>query len=211
MANGSGEAHCFPIMTSDPLTRRAAPTPDHPAVGWAELLAPELYGALKALAHTHLRREADGHTLGTTALVHEAWLRLSQSNEIPLADSQRFFAMASMTMRRVLVDHARKIRTDKRGSGVVAVPLDDAEPLFSDEQAEELVALDEALTRLAVADPRAARVVELRFFGGLSEAETAQALDISPKTAQRDWLVARAWLRKEVARDLGLPLPLGAS
>lgn len=173
----------------------------------AFILEPDLYLALKQMAHRQLRREAEGHTLGTTALVHEAWLRLSDSHGLPTSDSTRFFAMAAVTMRRVLVDHARRVKADKRGGGAVAVPLDEAEVMFNDEQAEELVSLDEALERLAQADARAARVVELRFFGGLSEAETADVLSVSPKTVQRDWNAARAWLRKEVARDLGRPLP----
>ena len=171
---------------------------------WAELLVPELYAALKTLAREQLRHEADGHTLGTTALVHEAWLRLSASHNVPTDDRPRFFAMASTTMRRVLVDHARKVRAEKRGNGAVAVSLDDVDAMLTSAQADELVALDDALARLGEVDPRAARVVELRFFGGLTETETARALDVSPKTVQRDWLVARAWLWKEVARDLGI-------
>lgn len=173
----------------------------------AFILEPDLYLALKQMAHRQLRREAEGHTLGTTALVHEAWLRLSDSHGLPASDSTRFFAMAAVTMRRVLVDHARRVKADKRGGGAIAVPLDQAEIMFDGQQAEELVSLDEALERLGQADARAARVVELRFFGGLSEAETAEMLAVSPKTVQRDWNAARAWLRKEVARDLGRPLP----
>lgn len=171
------------------------------------ILGPDLYLALKQMAHRQLRREAEGHTLGTTALVHEAWLRLSASHDIPESDSSRFFAMAAVTMRRVLVDHARRVKSDKRGGGGVAVSLDEADMMFNEQQAEELVSLDEALERLAQADARAARVVELRFFGGLSEAETAETLAVSPKTVQRDWNAARAWLRKEVAHDLGRSLP----
>jgi RNA polymerase sigma factor (TIGR02999 family) len=186
------------------MSESETPVTGHAADRWTELLAPELYTALKVLAHSHLRREDEGHTLGTTALVHEAWLRLSATHDIPAADSVRFFAMASTTMRRVLVDHARKVRADKRGAGAAAISLDDAAEILSTEEAEELISLDDALSRLATVDERASRVVELRFFGGLTEAETARALDISPKTVQRDWLIARAWLRKEVARDLGI-------
>ena len=177
-----------------------------PGNEWMERLAPELYTALKVLAHSHLRREADGHTLGTTALVHEAWLRLSQSHNIPEDDGPRFFAIASTTMRRVLVDHARKLRAEKRGAGEPTVSIDQVDAMLTTTEADELVALDDALTRLQHADARAARVVELRFFGGLTESETARAMEISPKTVQRDWLIARAWLRKEVAHDLGLLL-----
>lgn len=171
---------------------------------WAEALAPQLYGELKVLAHAHLRREREGHTLGTTALVHEAWLRLSASESIPPEDASRFFAMAAATMRRVLLDHARRVRSQKRGLGVTPEPLDVVEPLLSVSEAEELVSLDDALERLAAIHPRAALAVQLRFFGGLSESEAATALEVSPKTIRRDWLAARAWLRKEVAHDLGL-------
>ncbi len=172
---------------------------------WADALAPQLYQELKVLAHAQLRREADGHTLGTTALVHEAWLRISASEALPPDESTQFFAIASTTMRRVLVDHARRIRADKRGSGVVAESLEAVEAFLSTEEADEMLALDDALERLTVANPRAAQVVEMRFFGGLTETETADALAVSPKTVQRDWTAARAWLRKEVSRDLGLP------
>ncbi|MCC6242454.1 MAG: sigma-70 family RNA polymerase sigma factor [Gemmatimonadaceae bacterium] len=185
-----------------PSDAASAPSPD--AQRWTEHLAPELYAALKSLARDQLRHEADGHTLGTTALVHEAWLRLSASHNLPLDDRPRFFAMAATTMRRILVDHARKVRAEKRGGGAVAVSLEFVDAMLTNEQADELVALDDALARLAIVDARAARVVEMRFFGGLTEAETARALDISPKTVQRDWRVARAWLWKEVARDLGI-------
>jgi RNA polymerase sigma-70 factor, ECF subfamily len=172
---------------------------------WAEALAPQLYQELKVLAHAQLRREADGHTLGTTALVHEAWLRISASEALPPEEATQFFAIASTTMRRVLVDHARRIRADKRGSGVVAESLEAVEAFLSTAEADEMLALDDALERLTVANPRAAQVVEMRFFGGLTETETADALAVSPKTVQRDWLAARAWLRKEVSHDLGLP------
>ena len=175
---------------------------------WADALAPRLYEELKQLAHAQLRREPDGHTLSTTALVHEAWLRISVSDANPPEDRTRFFAIASTTMRRVLVDHARRVRSEKRGGGQVAQSLDEASPFLTVEQADELVALDDALERLAAANARAANVVMMRFFGGLSESETAAALDVSAKTVQRDWLAARAWLRKEVAHDLGLTIDM---
>jgi RNA polymerase sigma factor (TIGR02999 family) len=171
---------------------------------WAEALAPQLYAELKVLAHAHLRREREGHTLGTTALVHDAWLRLSSSEALPPEDASRFFAMAAATMRRVLVDHARRVHSQKRGSGSLAEPLESVEALLTTTEAEELVSLDDALERLAAIHPRAAHAVVLRFFGGLTEAEAATALEVSPKTIRRDWLAARAWLRKEVAHDLGL-------
>jgi RNA polymerase sigma factor (TIGR02999 family) len=184
----------------------------HPPDAWAEALAPRLYAELKVLAHAHLRREREGHTLGTTALVHEAWLRLRASEAPPPEDAARFFAMAATAMRRVLVDHARRLRSAKRGGGDATASLDAVDPMLSDKEADELLALDDALGRFAHRNPRAARGVELRFFAGLTEAEAAQALGVSPKTVRRDWLAARAWLRKEVARDLGLlsdPPPTG--
>jgi RNA polymerase sigma factor (TIGR02999 family) len=165
---------------------------------------PRLYEELRALAHLHMRRERTGHTLATTALVHEAWLRLAGQERVRPEDTSRFFAIASNTMRRVLVEHARHRGRAKRGSGDIAVPLDEAESFLSETEAEELVALDDALERLAIADPRASQVVVHRFFGGLSAEETAGLLGVSTKTVQRDWLAARAWLRKEVARDLDL-------
>ncbi|MFN8573122.1 MAG: ECF-type sigma factor [Gemmatimonadaceae bacterium] len=175
---------------------------DH-AERWAESLAPRLYEELKVLASSHLRRERPGHTLGTTALVHEAWLRIAAHESLAPDDSTRFFAIAATTMRRVLVDHARRRSSDKRGGGEVPARIEDVDDFLSIEESEELLALDDALERLAKANPRAANVVIARFFGGLSEAETAKSLNLSPKTVQRDWLVARAWLRKEVALDLG--------
>ena len=171
-------------------------------------LVPQLYDELRRLARAHLRRERPGHTLGTTALVHEAYVRLAGQAGLPTDDRTRFFAIASNTMRRVLVDYARERRRLKRGGGdVAAVPLDEVEPFLSEEEVEELIALDDALDRLAALNPRAASVVQHRFFGGFTLDETASLLDVSLKTVQRDWLAASAWLRKEVAVDLGLPHP----
>lgn len=180
--------------------------PAHPAANpqeWLERLTPDLYRELKVLARSHLRRERVGHTLGTTALVHEAWLRLSKAQDLSPDDAARFFGVASNTMRRVLVDHARKIKSIKRGSGGTQLSVDEVGDFLSENDAEEVVALDDALERLEQISPRAAQVVVARFFGGLSEQETADALQISLRTVQRDWLTARAWLRREVARDLG--------
>ncbi len=171
---------------------------------WDRDLAPRLYEELRSMAHARLRGERSGHTLGTTALVHEAWLRLAHQHGLQDADTGRFFAAASNTMRRVLVDHARHRQRAKRGAGEVAVPLDQIESFLSETEADELVALDEALDRLARANPRGSDVVVHRFFGGLSLEETADMLGVSTKTVQRDWLAARAWLRKEVTTDLGL-------
>jgi RNA polymerase sigma-70 factor, ECF subfamily len=167
-------------------------------------LAPQLYEELRRLSHAHLRRERPDHTLGTTALVHEAWVRLAGQAGLSADDRTRFFAIASTTMRRVLVDYARERRRIKRGGGAVAVSLDDIEPFLSEEEADEMLALDDALDRLAKLDPRAVSVVQHRFFGGYTLEETASLLGVSLKTVQRDWLAASAWLRKEVALDLGL-------
>jgi RNA polymerase sigma-70 factor (ECF subfamily) len=139
----------------------------------------------------------------TTAIVHEAWLRLAGQHSLGEQDTGRFFRIASATMRRVLVDHARRRRRLKRNGGAADVALDEVEAFLSETEAEELVALDDALERLGRANPRAAEVVAHRYFGGLSIDETATLLGVSTKTVNRDWLAARAWLRKEVAADLG--------
>lgn len=171
---------------------------------WVDEVVPRLYDELKMLAHSYLHRERKTLTLATTALVHEAWLRLATQHGLGAGDTGRFFAIASTTMRRILVDHARMRKREKRGGGVAPVPLEAADISMSPEEAEELVVLDDALERLAGVNGRAAEVVIHRFFGGLGADETAEVLGVSAKTVQRDWLAARAWLRKEVARDLGL-------
>jgi RNA polymerase sigma factor (TIGR02999 family) len=162
------------------------------------------YDELRRLAHGYLRRERTGVTLQTTGLVSEAYLRLATLAGIGPDERTRFFAVASTTMRRVLVDHARSRHRLKRGDAADAVPLEDVEWALSDAEAEELVALEEALIRLEHINPRGAEVVQYRFFGGLTVEETADLLGVSAKTVQRDWLAARAWLRKEVAKDLGI-------
>jgi RNA polymerase sigma-70 factor, ECF subfamily len=171
-------------------------------------ILPAIYEELRALARAQLRREDVGHTLGATALVHEAYLRLVSRQDLRPRDRHHFFSIAAQCMRRVLIDHARTRKRLKRGSGAVAIPLDQAGALLTTDDPEELLALDRALTRLAEASPRAARVVELRFFGGLTLRETADSLDLSIKTAQRDWVLARAWLRKEIEME-GATLPPG--
>ncbi len=161
-------------------------------------LLPIVYEELRALARAQLRHEKPGHTLGATALVHEAYLRLSRRQEIDPRDRSHFFAIAAQSMRRVLIDHARIRGAQKRGSGKVALSLEHAAALLEDEGSEELLAIDDALERLAHANPRAAQVVEHRFFAGLTLDETADTLGVSKKTVQRDWLLARAWLQKEI-------------
>jgi len=162
------------------------------------------YDDLRRLAHRYLRRERPDATLETTGLVNEAYLRIASFAGIGAHERTRFFALAATTMRRVLVDHARSRRRQKRGAEPERLSLDDIEPLLNDDEAEELVVLDEALTRLEQVNPRGSDVVQYRFFGGLTLEETAEILGVSGKTVQRDWLAARAWLRKEVARDLGI-------
>ncbi|MEO8448355.1 MAG: ECF-type sigma factor [Gemmatimonadota bacterium] len=172
--------------------------------GSAAALIANHYDELRALAHSFLRRERVGHTLETTGLVNEAYLRLAGQRGLTESERGRFFAIASTTMRRVLVDHARGRSRLKRGGGVDPITFDDGELALTDREADELVVLDEAISRLEAVNPRGSQVVQYRFFGGLTLEETAALLGVSAKTVQRDWLVARAWLRKEVARELGL-------
>ena len=163
-----------------------------------ESVLPLVYDELRRLASGRLRREDAGHTLGATALVHEAYLRLAQRERLDLRDRRHFLAVASQSMRRILVDHARAKKRDKRGGGRAVLPLEERHLELSERAADELVALDGALDRLARADARAADVVQRRFFAGLSLEEIAQELGVSSKTVQRDWIVARAWLKKEI-------------
>jgi RNA polymerase sigma factor (TIGR02999 family) len=164
-----------------------------------------LYDELRQIARQRLRLERGAHTLSATALVHEAFLRLARQHQLPAGSRTQFLAAASNTMRRVLVDYARTRNRVKRGGGVAPVPLEEAEAFLTDDEADEILALEEALERLAQAEPRAAQVVEHRFFSGLSVEEIAQHLGVSSKTIQRDWILARAWLRREVAQSLPLP------
>lgn len=170
-------------------------------------LLPILYDELRVLARHHLRRERADHTLGATALVHEAYFRLAGQTTLRPEDRGQFFAFASQSMRRVLVDHARARKRIKRGSGVQPVPLSEVTEIMSESEADEILSLNDALDRLQGASERGARVVELRYFGGLTLEETAEALGVSVKTVQRDWTVARAWLRKEVEADLRVVRP----
>lgn len=162
-----------------------------------------LYDELRALARSRLNHERPDHTLAATALVNEVYLKLATQRRINAADRMQFMAVAATTMRRVLVDYARARLRGKRGGGAVGVPLDEVECFLSEQESDEVLALDAAIERLAAMDARAARVVEQRFYAGLSVEESAQLLGVSTKTVQRDWIAARAWLRKEVARQLG--------
>jgi RNA polymerase sigma factor (TIGR02999 family) len=162
-------------------------------------LLPLVYGELKRIAARQLRSERPGHTLCTTALVHEAWLELSHLDRIKWQNRSHYLAIAAQAMRRVLIDHAVARRAQKRGGGQQIETLD-ADPLVMvHERAAELLDLDHALERLAALDERQARIVECRFFGGMSIEETAGALALSPATVKRDWSMARAWLNRELS------------
>jgi RNA polymerase sigma factor (TIGR02999 family) len=152
---------------------------------------PVIYEELRRLARRQLRREAVGHTLSTTALVHEAWLRLIDQTRVRWNERAHFMAIAATAMRRILIDHARRLER---------VPIDSID-LAMEDRAELLVALDDALARLGECDARQARVVECRFFGGMTEEETAEALGIGLRTAKRDWSKAKSWLYQEIYPD----------
>jgi RNA polymerase sigma factor (TIGR02999 family) len=161
-----------------------------------EKLTPIVYEELRQLAKRYMRQERPGHTLQSTAIVHEAFLRLVNQN-VEWNSRAHFFAIAAKMMRRILVDHARSRAASKRGAGVTPVPLDERNAI-SPEQDVDLVALDEALEHLATIDPQRSRIVELRYFGGLSNEESAEILGISPTTVQRQWTGAKAWLYHEL-------------
>jgi RNA polymerase sigma factor (TIGR02999 family) len=163
-------------------------------------LMPLIYQELRRLAHRYLSRERAGHTLQTTDLVHEAYLRLVDQRRVRWQNRAHFFGIAAQLMRRILVDRARHHRRVKRGGGALIVSLDQA-AVVSRQPEVDLLALDEALTRLADVDERKARIVELRFFGGLSVEETAQFLKISAVTVMREWRMAKAWLHRELSNE----------
>jgi RNA polymerase sigma-70 factor, ECF subfamily len=169
-------------------------------------LFPLVYEDLRRRAHRVLRGEDEGHTLTTTALVHEAYLRLLDVTRVRWQDRSHFLALVATAMRRVLVDYARRHRAAKRGGGLDAETLDpdllsgEEAVSLSGERAEQMVALDEALERLARVSERASRIVEMRFFGGMTVEETADALDIAPSTVKLDWQKAKAWLYQELER-----------
>jgi RNA polymerase sigma-70 factor, ECF subfamily len=161
-------------------------------------LTPLVYEELRRLAHHYMSRERPGHTFQTTALVHEAYLRLVDQKETHWQNRAHFFGIAAQLMRRILVDHARSHARAKRGGGAHNEPLNEA-AVLSPERGADVVALDDALKRLAEIDPRKCRVVELRYFGGLTVEETAEVLKVSPITVKRDWSVAKAWLHREIS------------
>jgi RNA polymerase sigma factor (TIGR02999 family) len=176
-------------------------------------MLPLVYDELRRMAQRHLQRERDGHTLQRTGLVHEAYLRLAQQGPLQWQSRAHFFGWASTLMRHILIDHARSRQAAKRGGGAAVLSLDvmqdsptgAVEPRAA-EDSIDLIAMDHALKRLEQLDPQQSRVVELRFFGGLSVVETAEALGISAATVKREWSTARAWLLREMGR-LKDPLP----
>lgn len=166
----------------------------------ADQLWAEVYDALRAVARNKLRKERSDHTMTTTALVHEAYLKIIDQTRIEWEDRLHFFAMASRIMRNILIDYARRRKAQKRGGGAPHVSLDDA-IISDDASADVFLALDEALTQLATFDERQAKVVEYRFFGGMQEKEIAEVLDIAPRTVRRDWRKAKGWLARALKED----------
>jgi RNA polymerase sigma factor (TIGR02999 family) len=193
----------------EPVTNPGNPIPNDLPTGITELLQEcrsgqrdvldrvfsLIYEELRRLARGHLRREAEGHTLSTTALVHEAYLRLVDVNRMEWRDRVHFLSMASRAMRRILIDHARQRLALRHGGGARPVTLEEA-LVASDLPPEELLALDDALERLGALNPRLVSVVECRYFGGMTEEETAEALAVTSRTVRRDWIKARGWLRQ---------------
>jgi RNA polymerase sigma-70 factor, ECF subfamily len=172
----------------------------------SEQLLPLIYGELRRIARRHLRAERAGHTLEATALVHEVYLRLAGGSELHWNDRVHFYAVAAQMMRRVLVDHARSRGAEKRGGSVVKVSLEETQDPAV-ETGADVVALDDALRSLEVLDPRKSRIVELRFFGGLTLDETAAVLGISVPTVVKETRLARAWLHSQIARGAPAPQP----
>ncbi|HLK31460.1 MAG TPA: sigma-70 family RNA polymerase sigma factor [Terriglobales bacterium] len=169
----------------------------------ASRLVPLVYGELRRLAASYMRRERPDHTLQATALVHEAYLKLVEQRAANWQSRAHFFGVAAQLMRRILIDHARGHLRQKRGGEQHKVSLEEA-LVFSDQHAEEVLAVDESLNRLAKLDPRQARVVEMRFFGGLEVEEVAEVLQVSAKTVKRDWSVAKAWLYADLKERHGI-------
>ena len=161
-------------------------------------LVPLVHGELRRVARSHIRRERPGHTLQATALVHEVYLRLVGLDRLTLNDRTHFFAVAATLMRQILVDHARRKRADKRGGAVTMMSLDEVMPA-SQASIVDVLALDQALDALSDRDARQCRVVELRFFAGLSIDETAHAIGVSAATVEREWAMAKAWLHRRLS------------
>jgi len=159
-----------------------------------DAVLPLVYEELRRVAHGQLGRERRGHTLSTTDVVHEAYFKLADQKRVQWADRSHFFAVATQAMRRILVDYARRYRAEKRGGALARVSLSEA--ALVEVRADNLVALDEALGELAAVDPRLSRVVECRFFGGLTDEETAEVLGVTARTVRREWTKAKGWLNQ---------------
>ena len=166
----------------------------------AEALLEFVYDELRRLAHRHLQKERSGHTLQTTALVHEAYLKLIKQENVEWESRSHFFAIAATLMRRILIDYAKQKHRVKRGGASDDLPLEDALTICASETDFNLLALDEALTRLSEKEAHLARIVELRFFSGLDVSETAEVLGVSESTVKRDWSMAKAWLHRELTK-----------
>ena len=188
----------IPHSTAVTLLLRRYSTGDQSAL--SELM-PLVYEELRRLAASYLKRERPDHTLQATALVHEAYLRLVDQKDVEWKERGHFFAVASQMMRRILVDHARRHKAVKRGGLDRKISLEEALAV-SEEQSTNLLVLDRLLERLSVLDPRESRIVELRFFGGLSVEETAEAMGISATTVKREWSIARKWLLREMQKPI---------
>ncbi|MGI9515437.1 MAG: sigma-70 family RNA polymerase sigma factor [Pirellulaceae bacterium] len=179
--------------STDPPDQAGPKNADHPN------LDAQVYDELRRLAASYLNYERPGHTLRPTGLVHEAYLKLAGQNA-EIAGRTHFFALAAQAMRRILVDHARTRNRVKRGGGLNRISFDDA-LVVNLENEGDLLAVDEALSRLAELDPRQAQIVEMRFFGGMTVEEVAEALGLSRRTVEREWTMARAWLRQQLSED----------
>jgi RNA polymerase sigma factor (TIGR02999 family) len=165
-----------------------------------------VYDELRRLAHSYLKHERPDHTLQTTALVHEAYVKLVDQRSVNWQNRAQFFAISAQAMRRILLDNARRHTAAKRGSGGQKVSLDEVATLSTDAANESLIALDDALQRLATIDADQSKIVELRYFGGLTIEETAEVLKTSPSSVQREWTIARAWLYNAIARSTEAPI-----
>lgn len=164
-------------------------------------ILPHIYDELRRLAGSYLRKERSNHTLQPTALVHEAYMKLIDQRQVKWQNRAHFFGIAAQVMRRILMDHARKHLANKRGGDAEILPIEEEILVVSHDKSAELVALDDALQHLAEIDPQKARVVELRYFGGLSIEETAEVMGVSVPTINRHWRMAKAWLYSELAND----------
>lgn len=164
-------------------------------------ILPHIYDELRRLAGSYLRKERANHTLQPTALVHEAYMKLIDQRKVQWQNRAHFFGIAAQVMRRILMDHARKHQADKRGSGAEVLPIEEEILIVSHDKSAELIALDDALENLSKMDPDKAKIVELRYFGGLSIEETAEVMGVSVPTVNRHWKMAKAWLYSQIAAD----------